>query len=58
MLKYVRFRAQRNHIGLAIRTFLRLELHMYATGISWYEAKFSIVRDAIWTYLSAPRFSL
>lgn len=27
-------RAQRNHIGLAIRAFLRLELHMCATGIS------------------------
>ena len=51
-------RAQRNHIGLAIRAFLRLELHMCATGISWYEAKLSIVRDAIRAYLSPPRFSL
>ncbi len=51
-------RAQRNHIGLAIRAFLRLELYWFATGISWYEAKLSIVRDAIRTYLSAPRYSL
>ncbi len=51
-------RAQRNHIGLAIRAFLRLELHMCTTGISWYEAKLGIVRDAIRAYLSAPRYSL
>ena len=51
-------RAQRNHVGLAIRAFLRLELHCFATGISWYEAKLAIVRDAIRAYLSAPRFVL
>jgi hypothetical protein len=51
-------RAQRNHIGLSIRAFLRLELHWFATGISWYEAKLALVRDAIRAYLSAPRFSL
>ncbi len=51
-------RAQRNHIGLSIRAFLRLELHMCATVISWYEAKLGIVRDAIGAYLIAPRFSL
>lgn len=51
-------RAQRNHVGLSIRAFLRLELHMFATGISWYEAKLSIVRQAIRSYLAAPRYSL
>lgn len=51
-------RAQRNHIGLSIRAFLRLELHMCATGISWYEAKLGIVRDAVRAYLAAPRFCL
>lgn len=51
-------RAQRNHIGLAIRAFLRLELHWFATGVSWYEAKTAIVRDAIRAYLAAPRFVL
>ena len=51
-------RAQRNHIGLSIRAFLRLELHMCATGISWYEAKLGIVRDAVRAFLAAPRFSL
>jgi putative transposase len=51
-------RAQRNHIGFAIRAFLRLELHWFSTGISWYETKLAIVRDAIRAYLSAPRFLL
>jgi len=51
-------RAQRNHIGLSIRAFLRLELNWFATGISWYEAKLGIVRDAVRAYLAAPRFSL
>lgn len=51
-------RGQRNHVGLAIRAFLRLELSWFATGISWYEAKLTIVRDAIRAYLAAPRFVL
>lgn len=51
-------RSQRNHIGLSIRAFLRLELHWFATGISWYEAKLTIVREAIRAYLMAPRFLL
>ena len=51
-------RAQRNHIGMAIRAFLRLELYCCATGISWYEAKLGIVRDPIRIYLSAPLYSL
>lgn len=50
--------AQRNYIGLAIRGFLRLEWHWFATGISWCEAKLAIVRDAIRFYLAAPGFVL
>ena len=51
-------RAQRNHVGLAIRAFLRLELHWFTTGVSWYEAKLSIVRNAVRAYLAAPRYAL
>jgi hypothetical protein len=51
-------RAQRNHIGLAIRAFLRLEVHWFTTGISWYETKLAIVRDAVRAYLTAPWLSL
>jgi len=51
-------RAQRNHIGYAIRAFLRFEQHRLVTGISWWEAKTSIVREAVRAYLAAPRYTL
>ena len=50
--------AQRNHIGLAIRALLRLEWHRYTTGISWAEAKASIIREALRRYLTAPLYAL
>jgi hypothetical protein len=50
--------AQRNHIGLAIRAFLRLEVHRIRTGISCFEAKTSIIRDAVRAYLAQPLFVL
>lgn len=49
---------QRNHIGLAIRAFVRLEVHRLRTGVSWFEAKTKIIRDAIRSYLSAPEYTL
>ena len=36
-----------NHIHMSIRAFIRLELCRLMTGISRYEAKARIVRDAI-----------
>ena len=51
-------RAQRNHIGMAIRAFLRLERHFYATGVSWYEAKARIYRPAVRAYLANPLYKL
>jgi hypothetical protein len=51
-------RAQRNHIGLALRAFVRLEIHCFAQGISWLEAKTSIIRDAVRSYLAHPRIRL
>jgi putative transposase len=51
-------RAQRNHIGLALRAFLRLECHCYRAGISWFEAKTSIIRDAVRAYLAQPLYLL
>ena len=38
---------QRNHIGMAIRAFLRPERRFYATGVSWCQAKARIARGAI-----------
>jgi hypothetical protein len=51
-------RAQRNHIGLAIRAFLRLEHHFYTTGVSWYEAKARIIRPAVRAYIADPLYNL
>jgi len=51
-------RAQRNHIGLAIRAFLRLESHRLVTGISWFESKVAIVRAAVREYLTQPLYTL
>ena len=50
--------AQRNHIGLALRAFLRLERHALSTGISWFEAKTSIIREAVRAYLAKPIYNL
>jgi len=47
-------RAQRNHIGLAIRAFVRFERHRVRTGVSWYKMKQAIVRPAIRAYLAHP----
>ncbi len=48
--------AQRNHIELALRAFLRLEFHSFVKGISWFEAKTSIIRDAVRSYLANPAY--
>ena len=51
-------RAQRNHIGLAVRAFLRLEWHFFTTGVSAFEAKLRLVRDAVRAYLARPFLTL
>jgi putative transposase len=50
--------AQRAHIGLAIRAFVRLEWYRFTTGVSWFEAKMRIIRDAVRAYLSDPTIRL
>ena len=50
--------AQRNHIGCALRAFVRLEWHRFTTGVSWPEAKLRIVRDAVRVYLARPTLTL
>jgi hypothetical protein len=47
-------RAQRNHIGWAIRAFLRLEHHRIRVGLSWFETKMGIIRSALQCYLALP----
>ena len=51
-------RKQRNHIGLAIRAFVRLEVHRYRTGRSRFQIKADIVREAIRHYLANPIYRL
>lgn len=53
-----RAKAQRNHIGLSIRAFLRLECHTFARGISWFQAKADITRGAVRAYLANPSMRL
>ncbi len=50
--------AQRNHIGLALRAFLRIERNCFSKGISWFEAKTSIIRDAVRAYLAQHLYTL
>jgi putative transposase len=51
-------RAQRNHIGCAIRAFVRLEWHRVRTGIGWGMAKEGIIRRAVRSYLTHPWYTL
>lgn len=51
-------KAQRNHIGCALRAFLRLEYQRWTTGRSWWESKHELLRNAIRTYLAAPTYRL
>jgi putative transposase len=51
-------KAQRNYIELALRAFLRIEYHCFVKGISWFEAKTSIIRNAVRAYLTKPIYTL
>lgn len=46
--------SQRNHIGLAIRAFIRPEVHRLHFDISRSEAKTGIFRSAVRQYLAHP----
>ena len=46
------------HLLFCLRAFLRLEVYRLRTGVSWYEAKAAIVRDAIRSYLAHPIYVL
>lgn len=42
----------------ALRAFVRLELNRLRIGLSWYEAKAHIIREAIRCYLAQPSMIL
>jgi putative transposase len=47
-------RAQRNHIGWALRTYLRLIWHEMETGTSRFATKLGIIRPAVQQFLTDP----
>ena len=51
-------RSQRNHIGLALRAYLRLEYHRWRTRLSIFNAKLDIIRMAVGLYLTHPTYGL
>jgi len=51
-------KGRRNHILLAIRAFLRLEVFSIKTGYSWFEEKTQIIREAVRAYLEKPIYVL
>lgn len=50
--------AQKCHILLSLRAFVRLEAHRLHTGISGYAAKANLIREAIRLYLRQPSITL
>ena len=50
--------SQRAHIMFALRAFLRLGAERLRTGISWFESKRRIIRQAIRAYIKYPNYSL
>ncbi len=50
--------SRRDRIGLSSRAFLRLEWHFFTTGVSGFEAKLRLVRDAVRSYLRRPSINL
>jgi putative transposase len=51
-------KAQKRHILLSLRAFVRLEAHRLLTGISGYAAKANLIREAIRLYLRQPNITL
>jgi putative transposase len=47
-------RAQRNHIGWALRSYLRLIWHELETGATRFGAKLAIIRPAVQQFLTDP----
>jgi hypothetical protein len=51
-------KAQRNHILFSLQAFLRIERFCFRTGVTWFEAKIGIVREAVKAYLQYPKYLL
>lgn len=51
-------RSQRNHIGLALRAYVRLEFHRWRARVSIFNSKLDIIRAAVRYYLAHPTYCL
>lgn len=51
-------RSQRNHIGLALRAYVRLEYQRWHSHLAIFDAKLDIIRDAVRLYLAHPKYLL
>ncbi|HVU10123.1 MAG TPA: transposase [Phototrophicaceae bacterium] len=51
-------RSQRNHIGLALRAYIRLEWHRWRSRFSIFDTKLDIIRTAVRFYLAHPQYLL
>ena len=49
---------QRAHILMAIRAFLRFEVRRIRIGVSWFETKMNIIRNAVNQYIRKPIYLL
>ena len=49
---------QRAHIMMALRAFLRFEIQRIRTGITWFETKWSITRNAVNQFIRNPIYTL
>jgi putative transposase len=49
---------QRAHIMMALRAFLRFEIQRITTGITWFETKLSITRNAVSQFIRNPIYDL
>jgi putative transposase len=49
---------QRAHILMALRAFLRFEIRKIRTGITWFETKLSITRNAVSQFIRNPVYEL
>ena len=51
-------KVQRVHIGMALRVFLVIEKWCFYNGMNWLSAKWNILRDAIRSYRTNPKYRL
>lgn len=49
---------QRAHILMSIRAFLRFEVQKIRTGITWFETKWNITRNAVNQFIKEPIYTL